>query len=85
MGVHSGKLLGLGVKQDWSVCQINKCVHLIVGGHMETNDIIGILAIILAVLLLVFLIRRNRKDQKDFEREMNKSEIKPEKHEDDHV
>ncbi|WP_162836339.1 hypothetical protein [Pedobacter lusitanus] len=52
---------------------------------METNDIIGILAIILAVLLLVFLIRRNRKDQKDFEREMNKSEIKPEKHEDDHV
>ncbi|MCX2454207.1 hypothetical protein OQX61_23250 [Pedobacter sp. PLR] len=52
---------------------------------METNDIIGGLAIFLAVLLLFFLVRRNKKDQKNFEHDMNQSEIKPKKHKSDHV
>jgi hypothetical protein len=38
---------------------------------------------ILAVILVIWLIARNRKDQKDFEEEVGKSEIKPEKHEDE--
>ncbi|WP_316838445.1 hypothetical protein [Pedobacter gandavensis] len=52
---------------------------------MGINEIIGVLAIIFVLLLVIFLVRRNRKDQEEFERQMNESEIKPEKHKGDHV
>jgi hypothetical protein len=39
----------------------------------------------LVIALIIYLIRRNRKDQKILEKEMNLSELKPEEHKDDSV
>ena len=44
--------------------------------------IIGIVALI-AIALIIFLIRRNIKDEKEFEQEVIQSELKPEKHDED--
>lgn len=52
---------------------------------MERNSFVEGLVIVVVFLLIIFLINRNRKDRKKFEQEMNQSEIKPEKHEDDRV
>lgn len=39
--------------------------------------------IVLAVFIgIVYLIRRNRKDEKDFEKQVGRSDIKPERHDD---
>ncbi len=49
---------------------------------MEINySIIGLI-ILVVVVLVIFLIRRNHKDEKDFEKNLNQSEIKPEEHKD---
>lgn len=37
------------------------------------------------IILIVFLLRRNRKDEQKFEKQMNQSELNPEKHDDDEV
>jgi len=52
---------------------------------METDAIFGTLSILLAVLLLIYLVRRNKKDQKNYEQDTNRSEIKPKKHDNKHV
>ena len=41
------------------------------------------LVLLLLVLLVIWLIKRNRKDEKDLEKEIIQSELKPEKHDDD--
>lgn len=48
---------------------------------METNYYAVVFVLVVAVLLIVFLIKRNRKDQKNFEKNIINSEMKPEKHE----
>lgn len=52
---------------------------------MEINYLISGIVVIAVVFLIVFLIRRNKKDQKDFEQEKINSEIKPEKHKEEHT
>ena len=41
------------------------------------------LVLLLLVLLVIWLIKRNRKDEKDLEKVIIQSELKPEKHDDD--
>ena len=43
--------------------------------------ILGIV-LILIILFVIFIIRRNNKDRKSFERDLNKSEMEPEQHSD---
>lgn len=40
------------------------------------------LFIILMVILLIWLVKRNRKDQKEYEQELIKSELRPERNKD---
>jgi hypothetical protein len=40
---------------------------------------------ILAIALIVFVIKRNLKDQKDLENELNERELKPNKHDEEHI
>lgn len=47
------------------------------------NYIILAIIFFFIVLLLIVFIRRNYKDKKDLERELNQSEMKPEHHEDE--
>ena len=58
--------------------QFNKCI-------MEINYLVVVPVLILVIALILFLIRRNRKDQKKLEQELNESELKPEKHDKDHL
>ncbi|PWK75902.1 hypothetical protein LX99_03635 [Mucilaginibacter oryzae] len=46
----------------------------------QINYPLIIIVVIAAVILLVWMIRRNLKDEKDYEKETMQSEIKPEKH-----
>jgi len=48
---------------------------------MEINYPVAGIVLLAMIILVIFLIRRNRKDEKTFEKEMSESEIKPEKHE----
>lgn len=49
---------------------------------MEINySLVGLIAL-LVVVLIVFLARKNYKDEKDFEKKLNDSEISPEEHKD---
>lgn len=52
---------------------------------METNYIIIIPVLIALVVLVVYLVRRNRKDEKIFEKETMKADTRPELHKDDQV
>lgn len=53
---------------------------------MDVTNIILIALGILALLAFIyFVIRRNYKDQKAFERELNQKELKPDKHSGDKV
>ena len=49
---------------------------------MEINYLIVAAVLLAIVVLIIFLIRRNRKDQKEFENEVIQSELKPGKHDD---
>ncbi len=40
---------------------------------------------ILAIVLIVFVIKRNIKDQKDLENELNERELKPDKHDKERI
>ena len=44
------------------------------------NNLIVVLAIFLAVFFLIFLIVKNQKDKKKFLEELNQSELKTERH-----
>lgn len=47
---------------------------------MEINYAIVIPAAVLAILLTIWLVRRNRKDKKKYEQQMNKAEDAPDQH-----
>ena len=47
---------------------------------MEINYPITILILIGAIVLIIVMIRKNRKDEKDFENTVNQSELEPEDH-----
>ncbi|SFH26202.1 FeoB-associated Cys-rich membrane protein [Pedobacter insulae] len=52
---------------------------------MKFNSIVIALLVVAILAFVYFIIRRNRKDQKSLEKELNQREMKPEKHEDEHV
>jgi hypothetical protein len=47
------------------------------------NNLVVILVLLAAIVLIVFLIKRNQKDKKEFEDEVNQPDIRPEKHEEE--
>lgn len=47
-------------------------------------DILIVLALVF-FLIIWFVIKRNRKDRKDLERELNANEMKAEKHDEEHI
>jgi len=52
---------------------------------MEINYPLAGLVLVVVIGLIIFLIRRNRRDKKKYENEMIQSELKPEKHDTDHI
>lgn len=52
---------------------------------MEINYLIIALVVLAAVVFIIWLIRRNMKDKKEFEKDSIQSDLKPEKHDGDHV
>lgn len=53
--------------------------------YMEIDYLISGIIVLAAILFIVFLVRRNKTDQKDYERDKIVSEIKPEKHGKEHA
>jgi len=51
--------------------------------EISSNVLWFALFILTAILLVVWLVRRNIKDEKEYEKEVVQSDIKPELHEDD--
>jgi preprotein translocase subunit YajC len=49
---------------------------------MEINFFVVGLILIIAIVIVIVVIRRNTKDQKDFEQTVNESELQPEEHKD---
>lgn len=52
---------------------------------MEENGLLIVVGVIAILAFMYFVIKRNRKDQKDFEKELNEREVKPNKHTEDKV
>lgn len=52
---------------------------------MGANYIMISLVVAAVILLIVWLIRKNRRDRKDFEKAVNASDVKPEQHKDDQI
>ncbi len=52
---------------------------------MKVNSIVIALVIVAILAFVYFIIKRNRKDQKDLEEELNQKEIKPEKHDEEKI
>lgn len=52
---------------------------------MKLNFILITVAIVAILGFVYFVIKRNRKDQKELEKELNQKELKPEKHSSDHI
>lgn len=44
------------------------------------NNVVVILVLLAAIGLVIFLIKRNKKDRREFEDEVNHPDIRPEKH-----
>lgn len=52
---------------------------------MEFNSTVIGIGIIIILAFIYFVIKRNKKDQKNMENELNQAEIKPDKHEGDKI
>lgn len=52
---------------------------------METNYLIIALVLLAAAFVIFLLIRKNRKDQKEFEQKMNQESIDPEHHKEEKI
>lgn len=52
---------------------------------MEIGYVFAGLVLIVVVALIVYLIRRNQKDEKQFEKDLNRSELKPDNHDDEQL
>jgi hypothetical protein len=47
------------------------------------NNMIVVLVLLAAIGLVIFLIKRNKKDRRELEDEINRPDVRPEKHEED--
>lgn len=47
-------------------------------------DVLVILALVVFILIFI-IIKRNKKDQKHLEEELNARELKPDKHDEEHI
>ena len=52
---------------------------------MEVNNTVIVVLIIAILIFVYFIIKRNKKDQKNLEDELNQNDIKPDKHDEEHV
>ena len=52
---------------------------------MEVNSTVIAVLVIAILAFVYFVIKRNKKDQKNLEEELNQKEIKPDKHDDEHI
>jgi preprotein translocase subunit YajC len=52
---------------------------------MKINFILIAVAIVAILGFVYFIIKRNKKDQKELEKELNQKELKPEKHDSEHI
>ncbi|MCY1536797.1 hypothetical protein D9M68_722680 [compost metagenome] len=52
---------------------------------MDISIAIAGILIVLIIPFVYFIIKRNRKDQRELEEELNKREMKPDKHDGDHI
>ncbi|MBB2144796.1 hypothetical protein GM921_04830 [Pedobacter sp. LMG 31464] len=52
---------------------------------MKTNTVIIAIVIVAVLAFVYFIVKRNKKDQKELEDELNQKEITPDKHDDEHV
>ena len=49
------------------------------------NNILVILGFVAIVGFVFFIVKKNKRDQKDFENEINEKEIRPNKHDSDKI
>lgn len=52
---------------------------------MKINVVVIAIVIVAVLAFVYFIVKRNKKDQKKLEQELNEREIKPEKHTEDKV
>ena len=52
---------------------------------MKINTVIIAIVIVAIIAFVYFIIKRNRKDLKELEKELNQKEIMPDKHDDNHI
>ena len=52
---------------------------------MEVNRTVIAVLVIVILAFVYFIIKRNKKDQKNLEEELNQKEIKPDKHDEEHI
>ena len=52
---------------------------------MKVNIVIIALIVVAILAFVYFIIKRNKKDLKSLERELNEKEIKPETHDEEHI
>lgn len=53
--------------------------------QMKSNTIVIALLVVAILAFVYFIIKRNRKDQKSLEKDLNQREVKPEKHDEEHI
>ncbi len=52
---------------------------------MEINSVVIAILIVVILVFIYFVIKRNKKDQKKYENELNQSELTPDKHNDNKI
>lgn len=52
---------------------------------MKINFILIAVAVVAVLGFIYFVVKRNHKDQKDLEKELNQKELKPDKHNSDRI
>ena len=52
---------------------------------MKINYVVIAIVVVVIIAFFYFVIKRNRKDQKELENDLNSPEIKPEKHSEDKI
>lgn len=52
---------------------------------MKINVVVIAIVIVAVLAFVYFIVKRNKKDQKKLEQELNQREVKPEKHAEDKV
>lgn len=52
---------------------------------MEVNRTVIAVLVIAILIFVYFIIKRNKKDRKSLEEELNQNDIKPDKHDEEHI